>query len=61
MVNVPAGGPQIPGGITQGQQPILNVSKLHGDRRPSCLARREGMQAILVIHAWKTFPKRLFG
>lgn len=29
MVNVPAGGPQIPGGITQGQQPILNVSKLH--------------------------------
>lgn len=26
IANAPPGGPQIPGGITQGQQPILNVS-----------------------------------
>lgn len=30
MVNVPQGG-QLPGGITQGQQPILNVSKSRKD------------------------------
>lgn len=34
MVNVPAGGPQIPGGITQGQQPILNVRESQRRKTP---------------------------